>query len=184
MGTACAARHPGGRARISYLPAGGWGCPSAFPICASASWKVERSGSRPWLKKSTCCGARRPRRESLQSYRGEMSPMEQWHRQFFVTSFFAEDEVELRHTLGVRNMMWGSDFPHVEGTYPNSRQHLAKLSPGSERRGRGDCGNECCPRDELRCGKTGGEPPPQRFPGRLTTDNSASCLGGGRGCAK
>jgi predicted TIM-barrel fold metal-dependent hydrolase len=24
-------------------------------------------------------------------------------------------------------MMWGSDFPHVEGTYPSSRRHLAKL---------------------------------------------------------
>ena len=53
--------------------------------------------------------------------------MQQWHRQYFVTSFFAEDEVELRHTLGVGNMMWGSDLPHVEGTYPRSRQHLAKL---------------------------------------------------------
>jgi predicted TIM-barrel fold metal-dependent hydrolase len=64
---------------------------------------------------------------SLQSYHGEMSPIEQWHRQCFVTTFFAEDEVELRHTLGVRNMMWGSDFPHVEGTYPSSRRHLVKL---------------------------------------------------------
>jgi predicted TIM-barrel fold metal-dependent hydrolase len=64
---------------------------------------------------------------TLQSYRGELSPMEQWHRQCFVTSFFAEDEVELRHSLGAHNMMWGSDLPHVEGTYPNSRRHLAKL---------------------------------------------------------
>jgi len=64
---------------------------------------------------------------SLQSYRSEMSPIQQWHRQCFVTSFFAEDEIELRHTLGVHNMMWGSDLPHVEGTYPKSRQHLAKL---------------------------------------------------------
>ncbi len=64
---------------------------------------------------------------TLQSYRGEMSPMEQWHRQCFVTTFFAEDEVDLRHTLGVGNMMWGSDFPHVEGTYPSSRKHLARL---------------------------------------------------------
>jgi predicted TIM-barrel fold metal-dependent hydrolase len=64
---------------------------------------------------------------SLQSYCGEMSPIEQWHRQCFVTTFFAEDEVELRNTLGVRNMMWGSDFPHVEGTYPSSRRHLARI---------------------------------------------------------
>jgi predicted TIM-barrel fold metal-dependent hydrolase len=64
---------------------------------------------------------------SLKSYRGEMSPIEQWRRQCFVTTFFAEDEVELRNTLGVHNMMWGSDFPHVEGTYPSSRKHLARM---------------------------------------------------------
>jgi predicted TIM-barrel fold metal-dependent hydrolase len=69
----------------------------------------------------------------MPSYCGELSPMEQWHRQFFVTSFFAQDEVELRHTLGVGNMMWGSDLPHVEGTYPKSRQHLAELFAGVPR---------------------------------------------------
>ena len=74
-----------------------------------------------WWRSQTKAG-------SLKSYRGEMSPMEQWRRQCFVTTFFAEDEVDLRHTLWAsRNMMWGSDFPHVEGTYPNSRRHLAKL---------------------------------------------------------
>ena len=26
--------------------------------------------------------------------------------------------------------MWGSDFPHVEGTYPHTREHLAKLFAG------------------------------------------------------
>lgn len=73
-----------------------------------------------WWRSQTKAG-------SLKSYRGEMSPMEQWRRQCFVTTFFAEDEVPLRHTLGVRNMMWGSDFPHVEGTYPSSRRHLEKI---------------------------------------------------------
>jgi predicted TIM-barrel fold metal-dependent hydrolase len=71
--------------------------------------------------------------EPLKSYRGEMSPIEQWRRQCFVTSFFAEDEVELRHTLGVRNMMWGSDFPHVEGRYPSARKHLRKIFTGVPR---------------------------------------------------
>jgi predicted TIM-barrel fold metal-dependent hydrolase len=30
-------------------------------------------------------------------------------------------------------MMWGSDLPHVEGTYPKSRQHLAELLVGVPR---------------------------------------------------
>ncbi len=29
-----------------------------------------------------------------------------------------------RHALGVDNMMWGSDYPHAESTYPTSRQLL------------------------------------------------------------
>ncbi|GEM_PF-3324681 len=64
---------------------------------------------------------------SLKSYRGELSPLEQWHRQCFVTTVFSDDEVPLRKTLGVNNMMWGSDFPHIEGTWPRSRQHLARM---------------------------------------------------------
>jgi predicted TIM-barrel fold metal-dependent hydrolase len=66
----------------------------------------------------------------LTSYRGELSPMEQWHRQFFVSTTFTKDEIALRNTLGVHNMMWGSDFPHVESTYPRSRKFLANLLAG------------------------------------------------------
>lgn len=66
----------------------------------------------------------------LTSYRGELSPMEQWHRQFFVSTTFSRDEIEHRHTLGVHNMMWGSDFPHIESTYPRSRKFLAELFDG------------------------------------------------------
>jgi predicted TIM-barrel fold metal-dependent hydrolase len=27
-------------------------------------------------------------------------------------------EAELRHAIGLKNMMWGSDYPHPEGTWP------------------------------------------------------------------
>ena len=32
--------------------------------------------------------------------------------------------VELRHRIGVDRIMWGSDFPHLEGCWPFSRDHL------------------------------------------------------------
>jgi predicted TIM-barrel fold metal-dependent hydrolase len=67
---------------------------------------------------------------SLNSYRGKLSPLEQWHRQCFVSTTLDARELELRHLLGVSNLMWGSDFPHVEGTYPHTREHLAKLFAG------------------------------------------------------
>lgn len=41
-----------------------------------------------------------------------------------------KDQVETRHELGVDNLVWGSDFPHVEGTWPRSRSVLADLFSG------------------------------------------------------
>ena len=35
-------------------------------------------------------------------------------------SFPSRDEAEAIKTLGVGNVMWGSDYPHREGTYPDS----------------------------------------------------------------
>ena len=32
--------------------------------------------------------------------------------------------------VGVDNMMWGSDYPHSESTFPQSRQILAKIREG------------------------------------------------------
>ena len=49
------------------------------------------------------------------------SPSEYWHRNCFVGgSFLAPFEVALRHQVGVDNLMWGTDYPHQEGTWPNT----------------------------------------------------------------
>ncbi len=32
-----------------------------------------------------------------------------------------------RHVLGLERIMWGSDYPHDEGTYPFTREHLRQL---------------------------------------------------------
>jgi hypothetical protein len=36
------------------------------------------------------------------------------------------EEAEMREEIGLRNMMWGADFPHVEGTWPHSRVWLSR----------------------------------------------------------
>lgn len=33
-------------------------------------------------------------------------------------------DVEARHQIGLERFMWGSDYPHDEGTHPYSREHL------------------------------------------------------------
>jgi predicted TIM-barrel fold metal-dependent hydrolase len=54
-----------------------------------------------------------------------------WHRQMAAT--FEEDElgVELRHHIGVENMLWATDYPHPDSTWPDSqdviRTHFADV---------------------------------------------------------
>jgi predicted TIM-barrel fold metal-dependent hydrolase len=32
-----------------------------------------------------------------------------------------------RHIIGVDNLLWGSDYPHVESTFPRSRQIIEEI---------------------------------------------------------
>jgi predicted TIM-barrel fold metal-dependent hydrolase len=37
------------------------------------------------------------------------------------------DDARARHMLGIEKFMWGSDYPHDEGTFPFTREHLRQL---------------------------------------------------------
>ena len=39
-------------------------------------------------------------------------------------------EIGCRVEIGVHNLMWGADFPHVEGTWPRTRKSLARCFAG------------------------------------------------------
>lgn len=52
-------------------------------------------------------------------------PREYWDRQCYVgASFMRRVESEQRHAIGVDRIMWGSDYPHFEGTFPYSVEAL------------------------------------------------------------
>lgn len=54
-----------------------------------------------------------------------MRPSEYWKRQCHVGgSFLSRRECERRHAIGVGNLLWGADFPHDEGTWPNTLEAL------------------------------------------------------------
>jgi predicted TIM-barrel fold metal-dependent hydrolase len=54
-----------------------------------------------------------------------LTPSEYFARNIWVgASFLHRSEAELRHKIGVDKIMWGGDFPHVEGSYPYSREAL------------------------------------------------------------
>ena len=40
------------------------------------------------------------------------------------------DDVAARHVVGVDRFMWGNDYPHDEGTYPFTREHLRQVFHG------------------------------------------------------
>ena len=50
-------------------------------------------------------------------------PSDYWRERCAITAtFISRGEAEMRHEIGVRNMMWGSDYPHPEGSWPVTRQ--------------------------------------------------------------
>lgn len=57
-------------------------------------------------------------------------PSTYFHRQFWAT--FEDDRAGLltRELLNVDHLMWGADYPHTEGTFPHSREQVAKIFAG------------------------------------------------------
>jgi predicted TIM-barrel fold metal-dependent hydrolase len=59
-------------------------------------------------------------------------PSEYWHRQCYVQAmFFRASEADRRHEIGIGNMLWGSDYPHYEGSWPNSRKVIHEALHGA-----------------------------------------------------
>ncbi|NQZ98306.1 MAG: amidohydrolase [Myxococcales bacterium] len=53
-------------------------------------------------------------------------PSEYYERQCYIgASFMDEGEWEARRVLGVEHLIWGSDYPHLEGSWPHTVERLA-----------------------------------------------------------
>jgi predicted TIM-barrel fold metal-dependent hydrolase len=68
-------------------------------------------------------------------HRGELPtsrrPSEWWGSNCMVgASFMHKSEIEMRDEIGVDRLMFGRDYPHAEGTWPNTRAFLADLFAG------------------------------------------------------
>src|SRR5215468_3972561 len=68
--------------------------------------------------------------EAIYRLKDGMVPSDFFHRNVVLS--FQEDAIgiRLRDVIGVDNMMWGSDYPHSESTYPQSRKILAEILAG------------------------------------------------------
>jgi len=64
-------------------------------------------------------------------------PSELFRRQIYVDFWYEKAGIELRHTVGVDNIMWESDYPHIAATYPRSWSFVEQTLvgvPESERK--------------------------------------------------
>ena len=53
-----------------------------------------------------------------------MRPSELFRRQVHVNFWFERSGIELRHMVGIENILWEADFPHPTSTYPHSRKAI------------------------------------------------------------
>lgn len=60
-----------------------------------------------------------------------LSPTGYFERQVFLgASFLPPHESHFRHPLGVDKLMYGTDYPHLEGTWPNTMKALTETFGG------------------------------------------------------
>lgn len=63
-----------------------------------------------------------------------LKPSDYYRRQVWIgASFMDEGEWETRHQLGVDKLMWGSDYPHLEGCWPHTLETLREVFAGVAR---------------------------------------------------
>jgi predicted TIM-barrel fold metal-dependent hydrolase len=72
----------------------------------------------------------RARRDGWIRFRDNAVPSDFFHRNVFLS--FQEDRLGIRdrQLIGVGQLMWGSDYPHTEGTYPYSQKVLDEILAG------------------------------------------------------
>lgn len=62
-----------------------------------------------------------------------LAPSEYFARQCHVSQFLGPDDLRARHRIGVGSLMWGSDYPHIEGTWPHTETKLKEGFAGVPR---------------------------------------------------
>lgn len=53
-------------------------------------------------------------------------PSDVFRRQIYVDFWFEHSGTETRHNIGIDNIMWESDYPHIASTYPESWKYVER----------------------------------------------------------
>ncbi|HIB12697.1 MAG TPA: amidohydrolase [Dehalococcoidia bacterium] len=68
--------------------------------------------------------------EATYRFKNDTLPSDFFHSNVYLS--FQEDDIgiRLRDVIGVDQLMWGSDYPHAESTFPKSREILDRILEG------------------------------------------------------
>ena len=98
-----------------------------YPKLQVGSIEMELSWAPHFLDRLDYNYTQRPKTGKWHTFEGDMMPSDYFHRNVFLG--FMEDHLGMRdrHIIGVDNLLWGSDYPHVETTFPRSQQVLKEI---------------------------------------------------------
>jgi predicted TIM-barrel fold metal-dependent hydrolase len=60
----------------------------------------------------------------------KMKPSDYWRRQCKATFQYDRIGTQLIGEMGVESLMWGSDYPHGDGVWPESSKYIAQQFAG------------------------------------------------------
>jgi predicted TIM-barrel fold metal-dependent hydrolase len=108
-----------------------------YPRLRLGSVEHELSWVPHFLDRLDYTYTQRARRDWWYRFKSDMLPSDFFRRNVFLS--FQEDQLGIRDRalIGVETLMWGSDYPHTESTFPRSRQILERILagvPDAERR--------------------------------------------------
>jgi predicted TIM-barrel fold metal-dependent hydrolase len=101
-----------------------------YPRLQVVSTEHEAAWVPFWLNRIDHNYTQRARRAEWHRFQGDALPSDFFRSNIFLS--FQEDAlaIQLRGLIGVDRLIWGSDYPHPEGTSPYSRQVLERILSG------------------------------------------------------
>ena len=101
-----------------------------YPKLQVGSIEMELAWVPHFLDRLDYCYTQLPKGRGWHTFKEDMMPSDYFHRNVFLG--FQEDALGIRdrHIIGIDSLLWGSDYPHPESTFPRSQQIIEEILSG------------------------------------------------------
>ena len=89
--------------------------------------EFELSWAIYFLNRMDDAWTQKPHGDYWYRFKEDMFPSDYFHRNVFLGVQEDAEGIRNRAFIGVDNIQWGSDYPHMESTFPRSREILAEI---------------------------------------------------------